>query len=168
MEFFQDYKTLFIIGHIVGTALGVGGATITDTLFFKFLKDFKISGWEANVMKTLSSVIWIGLGVIFLSGLGLFLSNPAGYLASSKFITKMFVVAIITINGLVLHRYITPHLKRITFHEKHDHKKGELHKLRKLAFASGAVSISSWYIAMTLGVLRSIPYTIAQGIAGAG
>lgn len=48
------YHELVLIGHFLGVALGLGGATITDIFFFKFLKDFRISEWEADVMHTLS------------------------------------------------------------------------------------------------------------------
>lgn len=166
MEFFQEYKVIFNVLHLVGVALGVGGATVTDALFFKFLKDFRISGWEARVMSMVSDVIWVGLGLLYISGVGLFLSNPEVYMASSKFLTKMLIVLVITINGIVLNAFLTPRLKHITFHQRHDHHPGELHVLRKCAFASGAISITSWYIALILGALRSIPYSVSQGIGG--
>jgi len=164
MDFFIEYKTVFLILHILGTSLGVGGATITDVMFFKFLKDFKISHGEANVMKIVSSVIWVGLALLYISGFALFMTNPEVYAVSSKFLTKMFIVFVITVNGIFLHYFITPRLKHISFNEKHLHFKGELHVSRKFAFASGAISITSWYLAFILGVLRSIPLPSVSGI----
>ena len=40
------HKTWWVIIHNIGFILGLGGATITDVLFFKFLKDNNVSIWD--------------------------------------------------------------------------------------------------------------------------
>ncbi len=159
-ELFMDYKIVFVFIHLVGVALGVGGATISDIFFFRFLSDLRISKWESKILHVLSEVIWVSLGLFWVSGIGLFLTNISGYLNSSKFMTKMIIIAVIMINGLVLNYYISPRLATISFKKSHKHMPGEMRRFRKVAFALGALSLTSWYLALILGMLRSIPLSV--------
>ena len=155
---------LILILHLLGMAIGLGGATITDVFFFKFLKDFKISQDESDTLHTLSQVIWFGLGVLVLTGVGIYLPFASDFNESSKFLLKMIVVAVIIVNGAFLNLYLSPRLLRISFGEPHVHTPGELVNLNKAAFASGAISMVSWYSAFVLGVARSIPVGLKTGI----
>jgi uncharacterized membrane protein len=159
-----EYKALVVILHALVAALGVGGALITDVFFFKFLKDYRIANDESETLKTFSQIMWAALTGLIVTGAALFLTNVDGYLASSKFITKMIAVLVIGVNGGVLNLLISPRIQEITFGGKHVHHEGELARLRKFAFATGAISISSWILVFILGSLRSIPYTAGQGI----
>ncbi len=150
-----EYKRLVLSLHLTGLALGFGGALISDIFFFKFLKDFKISESEADTLSTLSQVIWAGLAVLVISGIGLYLPEMARLNDSPKFLLKMVVVGVITINGLFLNLLIAPKLVKITF-ERKQHP-GGLHYIRRIAFALGAVSIVSWTSAFILGSLRTSP-----------
>src|SRR3989344_3523616 len=71
--------------HILGLVLGLGAATITDIFFFKFIKDFRISHDEAAVMNTLSQIIWAGLAILIITGLGLYLTQSDALNHNSKF-----------------------------------------------------------------------------------
>ncbi len=141
--------------------LGAGGATINDCLFFRFLKDFKISKFEAGVLSALSKIIWTGLIVLIITGLGLYLQNAERLNHSPKFLVKMIVVAIILLNGIALNLFIAPRLRQIFFAKSHEHQPGELRSFRRLAFALGAVSITSWYSALILGFLRNLSYSFS-------
>lgn len=156
------YRELILIGHFLGVALGLGGATIVDILFFKFLKDFRISEQEAGVIHTLSQIIWFSLVILVLTGIGLYIPEAEELNQSAKFLVKMIVVAVIIINGTFLNLLVAPKLVRISFGEKHDHQSGELHHERKIAFALGAVSLVSWYSAFILGIARNIPIEFWQ------
>ncbi|MFY9462098.1 MAG: vitamin K epoxide reductase family protein [Candidatus Sungiibacteriota bacterium] len=156
------YHDLIVIGHFLGVALGLGGATITDIFFFKFLKDFRISEQEAGVMHTLSQIIWFALAILVLTGIGLYLPEAEELNQSAKFLVKMIVVAVIIINGAFLNLLVAPKLVKISFGEKHKHQPGELHYERKIAFAFGAVSMVSWYSAFILGILRKIPFDFSS------
>lgn len=150
-----EYKWIVLMFHLFGFAVGLGAVTVTDILFFKFLKDFKISEFEADVLHTLSQVIWFALAVLVISGFGLYLPEAQELNQSGKFLAKMLIVGIIVINGVFLNIAVSPKLVRISFEKKHEHEKGELRKLRKLAYASGAVSLASWYYASALGMAKS-------------
>ena len=157
---------LILIIHAIGAAVGLGGATAADFLFFKFLKDFRISKKEADVLHSLSQVIWFALVLIVISGLGLYLIHPAELNQSPKFLVKMMVVLVLILNGVFLNILIAPRLVKISFHERHDHERGELERTRRLAFALGAVSVTSWYSAFILGMMREVDLGFLE-LAGA-
>lgn len=159
------YKPILLMFHVFGLALGVGGATLTDVFFFRFIKDLRISHAESQVLQTISQAIWFGLGLLVLTGIGLYLPDSARLLASSKFVAKVAIVAVLIINGIALHYFVSPKLVRISFGIKHLHQPGELHRLRKLAYALGAISIVSWYSAFALGMVKSLPFS-APAIVG--
>lgn len=159
MEFFEEYKLLITILHLLGVVIGFGAAIAADFLFFRFVSNFKLSNHEIYVMGLLSKLVWIGLSLILLSGLGLFLSAPDVYVNSSKFLLKMLVVGVITINGGFLHFYIKPRLKSINWKSS---GVGFERRVRKLAFAAGGISFSSWMLALVLGTLASIPLSFPE------
>lgn len=159
-----EYKSVVVILHALVAALGVGGALITDVFFFKFLRDYRIAGEESDTLDTFSQIMWVALTGLVVTGFALFLTNTAGYLTSSKFLVKMIAVLVIGVNGGVLNLLIAPRIHEITFGGKHVHHEGELARLRKAAFATGAISISSWLLVFVLGSLRMIPYTVAEGL----
>lgn len=146
---------MWLTAHILGVCIGLGGATIADILFFRFLRDFRISKKEADVMRTLSHVILGALIIILLSGAALYFSDTATYNASPAFLAKMTIVIVLTVNGFFLHEYISPKLVRLSFAEHH-RSTPELRLLRHVAFALGAVSASSWYFTFFLAMLKSL------------
>lgn len=149
------YKMLILGLHLFGLAIGLGGSTISDLFSFKFLKDLRISEWEADVLRTISQIIWLGLAILVVSGVGLILTNPAHYFSSPKYLVNMIVISIVIINGAFLNLYITPKLMHISFGDTRQHMLGELRRDRRLAYALAAISASSWYSAFILALLPS-------------
>lgn len=151
----EEYQEVVKIMHLFGIALGVGGATIANVFFFKFLKDLRISENEADNMRTLSQVIWFALAVLVLSGIGTYLPHFSALNASSNFLVKTAALAVLVAVGAVLNIFIAPRLVRISFGAEHDHEPGELHRARKFAFALGVISLLSWYAVFVLSVARA-------------
>lgn len=101
--FFSEYSLLLLVIHNLGTVLGMGGALISDILFFSFLSDGKISRKEVEVLHVMKSVVLYSLAVILLSGIGMVVSHPQRYIGSTPFLIKMTMVVVITLNGIALH-----------------------------------------------------------------
>jgi uncharacterized membrane protein len=116
---FETYHELIAVFHVLAVTMGLGGATITDVLFFRFLRDLRISEQESEVLNVLSQVIWFGLAFLVITGIGLFLPEAEYLLSSSKFLVKMVVVSVILINGLFLNLLISPKLVPMSFGESH-------------------------------------------------
>lgn len=153
IEFAREYYEIFLVAHIIALAAGLGAANVTDVLFFKFLKDLKITKEEASTLSSLSQIIWVALVFIVISGLALYAPQAARLNGSPAFLVKMISFAVIIVNGISLNFLIAPRLEQIF--------SGNAAMLiprywRRLAFASGAISITSWYSTAILGGYRSI------------
>lgn len=149
--------------HSLGLALGVGGATIAAVFLFKFLKDFRVSGWEADAMHTLSQVVWFSLALLAFAETGLYLSNAEKLNQSAGLLIEAIIIAAIIANGAVLSLLVMPNLVKISLEEKHAHYPGELRNQRKTVFALGAISIVSWYSIFALKTFQQIsPYSFSR------
>lgn len=139
----MDLYTPLIILHIVGTILGVGGATFIEIHLHQALRDGTFDPFEKSNMKYDFLVTRIGTVVTFLSGLGilfLYYSLPAlTEPTNGVFWAKMSIVAIITLNAYLLH-------------------------VRKIGLYWGsALSFVSWWGAMLLGVFMTHAVAVYDG-----
>lgn len=157
----MDIALLLTFFHIIGVAIGVGGATVSDVLFFRALKDKRISADELGLLHTLGMMLWVGLIILIASGLGFvtlqyMMSGTSSYIVSAWFQAKMTIIAILFTNAFVMHLYVFPFMKKhvgLTL----THAKVSPHF--SLLAATGVVSIVSWYSALTLGVTRGLDFT---------
>lgn len=155
---FIEIKTVYIILHLLGVVVGMGGAVMSDMLFMRATKDKIISKEELPMLDTGGKMVWAGLALIYISGALLFMLNPEGYMESSKFISKMAIVGIITLNGVLIHLVHIPVMKKCLGQNL---TTSPIFKKRSmLLFVSGAVSATSWLWALVLGVFRGIPYSV--------
>lgn len=154
-----DTKTFFILIHIFGAVIGAGGAYMSDAMFFLSIRDKKISHSEMKFLRLGSTMVWTGIVLLLISGAGIFGSDPARYLASSKFVAKMSIVFFIILNGLLFRFYHVPHLHRHTGETLPSSR--SFMKKSTLLLVSGAVSLSSWTFALILGSLQSLPLSTA-------
>jgi len=157
---FITIKTVYTILHVFGAIFGAGAAFIGDTMFFKTIKDGVIEKTELEFMQMNSRTVWIGVAILVVSGILLFMTDPARYLDSSKFMAKVTIVAVIIINGLAFHFAHIPNMKKhigMKFAES-----SAFRDKSSFLLASGAVSVTSWIFTVVLGMLRGVPYTYFQ------
>lgn len=154
---FVQYRDLTAVLHFLGVALGVGGATVAAIFSFKFLKDFRVSEWEADAMHTLSQIVWFSLALLTLTGAGLYLAAAETLSRSAQFLIESVIIAAIIANGAFLDILILPKLVSLSFGEKRERQPEKLRRQRKIAFALGAVSIVSWYSMFVLRMIQRIP-----------
>lgn len=154
---FMANRASLTLFHIFGVSLGVGGAIIADVFFFRFLKDFKISHEEADTLRMLSNIIWFAIVTLVVTGVGLFWPESARLAESGKFLAKMVAVLVLIINGFMLNFLIAPKLVEISFDKDYGDEEKELRHLKKLAFFSGGISLTSWMFVFVMGGLRRVP-----------
>lgn len=127
----MDTHSLLILGHILGTILGVGAATFIEIHLNMFLREGKMDDSKKKVMAKDFLVSRIGLVIAFLTGIGFIIEyathNQLFRLADGVFWAKMAIIAIIIINAVLLHK----------------HKIG--------LYWGSAFSFVSWWAAMLLG-----------------
>jgi len=153
---FLELKTILLIVHIFGAIVGAGGAFTSDWIFLSSIKDSTINETEIRFIELGSRMVWIGLIILIISGLALFSLAPEQYLASGKFLAKMSIVGILTLNGLLFHLVYIPLFGRnlnspIPLSVDFKHKS-------TFIMISGAISMISWSSAIILGVIKKIPY----------
>lgn len=161
---FIEYKNYITLLHLIGFALGVGGATIGDLLYTKFLKDFKFSAEETVITRLMTQIVWIGLLLIFISGIGLFAPDKSAIFTNGQALLNIIILIIIIINDAFLTLLVTP--KMIEASEKTNglNIRGTL-KMRKISFALMSVSFVSWYTALALSFIENISYSFNQIIS---
>ena len=102
----MDAYSLLLIAHLVGTVLGVGGATMIEVLLNKALADGNMSGDERGMLGWTFIVLRTGLVLSVLSGIGFILlyqlSGQEFRLQNPVFWAKMMMVLIVLINALML------------------------------------------------------------------
>ncbi len=160
MEEILNLKFAWTILHLIGVAVGLGGALFGDFLFFKATKNGIVSATEFRTLHTASHFLVVGLVLLCISGAGLFSLDSAKYLASTKFLSKMAIVAVIAINGIIFHRH---HFKTLRQLIGVSLRHSALFRRESVGiFISGGISVTSWLFALALGSLQALPYSILQ------
>ena len=151
--------------HILGVALGLGGATVSDVLFIKSLKDEEITPKEKSFLDGASSVIWVGIGILLLSGAVMFWLNWDVLSQQPRMLAHVSIAAVIIINGLWVNFSIFPKITRWSqIKERNQKFVPEYRRIRKIAFIGGAISLTSWYAALALGFGRRFIFpTLSYG-----
>src|SRR3989338_10533126 len=125
---------LLVIMHIIGTVLGVGAATFAEIHYTRFNADDIITDDEKKTLAITYTVMRTGLFLLVISGFGfllyLRLIENTDLLTSATFLAKMTVIGVLVGNALLL-------------------------QARMMPLAVGAaISLTSWYTALVLGILR--------------
>ena len=92
---------IFNLLHFVGLAFGVGGATVASIISAKAEKNQELSPAVMKIIPSISRLIWLGLILLIISGIGL--SYNAKWPINTKILTiKHALVALIIIIGAVI------------------------------------------------------------------
>lgn len=148
MEFAQP---VVLIMHLIGVAMGVGGAVTTDATFLRSIWDRTITKGQLELIEIISKVVVSGLGLLILTGISLVALNPH-YLSlddgSQLFWVKMTLVLILSINGALFHQKILPILRR---HQDKNLASEEVRNKLWLLASTGGLSGISWFSILILG-----------------
>jgi hypothetical protein len=128
----MDIYLWLIIFHLIGAALGVGGATFIEIFLTKSLMDGVIDPTESGFLKITYRVVRVGLVLSLFTGFGFVIL----YIAHGQFFklynpvlwAKLTVVSIIAVNAILL----------------------QMHKIS--LWLGSAFSFISWYAALVIGV----------------
>ena len=146
--------------HLAGLAMGLGGAITLDVMALKFMIRQKISSEIYLFFKHGSQVVFAGLLLLWLSGLA-YLAYYAAYdpksLSNHKVWAKLFIVVILSANGWLIHRYVSPLIhKNIGQPFLH----GLTPRVRFVVMCSAMVSLVSWLTPLALGALKEFNFCV--------
>ncbi len=139
----MEIHLILVITHIIGTILGVGGATMIEIHLNKALKDGTMDTVERNFLGADFLITRIGMAIGLVSGFGFvmeyYLNNQLFRLENGVFWAKMIIIIIIVINAYLLHK----------------------HKIS--LYWGSAFSFVSWWAAMLLGTFLTNSYSVVRG-----
>jgi hypothetical protein len=102
----EQIEQFLVMGHIIGTIIGVGAATLVESHLHKAYADGQVSDEGRALLGTDYRMMRIGLVIVLLSGFGfLILDKFTGhtqYLYSPRLWAKLLFVVIIAANTLLL------------------------------------------------------------------
>lgn len=138
--------------HSLGVAIGAGGAYLSDAILFASLRNHVISKSEIKFIRLGGLITMTGLLLLIVSGVSIFLTAPEQYLDTPKFLAKMVIVGVLTVNGCLLHWKLVPIVERhIPSYLPHEL---DFMRASRLMFACGAISVTSWTFSLALGSMR--------------
>jgi len=161
VAFFTEMQSVIGGIHALGFTLGMGGVTTALFLFSRFLGDRDIDKKEAQVLKGVSELIWLGLALTLISQFASFVAGAATLALSGPFLTQTIALFVAAVGGAVLMIIFAPLLAIIPFNETtENHRRSPLESARKPLFITGAVTISSWYFAFIMNYSPEYELTI--------
>lgn len=142
----MDIYTFIVAGHVIGTILGAGGATIAEFQITKALRDRKVSSDESALMHANYTMIRVGMAILFISVVAMFwyhLEQGNQFILTSEklWIKDVMFVAII-INAVALTKRWVP------------------------LWLGASISFTSWWGATLLGLAGRLPYSFETYLVG--
>ncbi len=160
------------VAGVILAAIGLGTSLSYDFLFLNFLRDFKMSGSQAEVLDTLNNLTWAALGGVLLTSLGLYL---AGHFSPAESTTLLTVLGVIIVNGAIYNLKVSQEIIGIKFSRNSEKPKSRQDRAyRRAAFMMASISIVSWaalFILKTVEIIAPTSYFLTAyagliGIAG--
>ena len=146
--------------HFCGLVLGVGAATLLDLIIARFILMRGISFEHVYVVDFSSKIVTIGLALLWISGIGFLIHygvfEPAK-LQNPKIWAKIAIVAVLSVNGLLVHYFVLPRIRNQVGKRLLD---GLSPIDCSLVLLAGTVSVISWYVPLILGAIPQLNYVV--------
>jgi hypothetical protein len=151
-------NTPLLVLHLLGFAFGVGASTVLDIRMLRLLCGRRVSEHDLAFASVLSAFVRAGLVALWVSGLGFllrawFIDPPL--LANPKLHAKIAIVLVLTLNGIFIELVALRLLSRQSGHCLFD---GVGAARQTLLLSLGVVSVTSWYAAGLLGIVRELNF----------
>lgn len=148
----MDVHTILVTVHLIGFAFGVGGATVSDLVFLKSIRNGKVSKDQYQLIKTVSSVVWASVAILLVSGTALmalqqFEIGQVPRFGWSFFQLKMVAFFAAVLNGIVFHFLVFPSIKKSV---GKSFRTSAMKRRYPLFALTGAISVVSWYTAFLM------------------
>jgi len=142
----MDIYQIIVAGHVIGTILGTGGATVAEIQLNVALKNKKKLPEVWAMMHANYTMIRVGMGILLLSVIGMLwyhLSMGNDFiLTSEKLWIKDLMFGMIFINAVLLTKHWIP------------------------MWLGASISFTSWWGATLLGLAGRLPYSFEVYLIG--
>lgn len=139
--------------HLVGAIVAVGAVTVTDSMLFLLHFRKKFAPVLDKISAILSMVTWIGLFLLSTTGIYLVSQDP-GIVNGWIFQTKMLLVSIVFLNGIILNEKVNPRFHEIS--DEWSDEDEERTQFERFAGVFAAISVLGWWSIIMLVYLK--PY----------
>lgn len=161
------FRLSIVYLHLIACCVAIGLVLTSDIAMVKqLIKGDTAEKQETEQLNSLKRTVTLALVALWVTGIAIVwldvsVKGFAAYFSNPKMQAKLTIVALLTLNGFVLHSAVMPAME----------KAGSLLQMafnqRMLAIFAGAVSAVSWFYAAMLGVGRPLAwkYSIVQLLA---
>jgi len=155
-----EMLTVLKTAHLLAIAAALGSALAADALLVLRGVFRPITAVTMETARFLAQFVLVGLVAVWATGIPLaikiYQANPE-FVGNDKFWVKVFIVAVLSINGLIIHRIVLPHVAAQQGRRLFD----GLGSRKRLALAAvGGVSFVSWMFPMFLGAAKELSYVV--------
>src|SRR5262245_49848352 len=154
-----------LIVHLAGLLLSVGAVLILDLRLATLLLGRRVRRFDIVLVQRLAPAVKLGLVLLWTSGLGLLFlgaTNAQQLLVDPKLHAKLIIVAILTINGILVEKVCLPALSR-------NEGRGLFGAFRRVTrfqlITIAAISAVSWYFATFLSLANRMHVSFAVDAA---
>ena len=159
-----ELKTMLIALHLVGVVLGLGAASVADLYIYKSTVAKSVSQIHVEVVRTMSSIVTFGLTLTLVSGAAFvirYYHMQPDMLLNPKLHAKIFVVMLLTLNAVYIHRCVLP-----KYCATLQHNLISSLSLKNFLFfiGSATISITGWWWSFFLGVARELNFTYSANV----
>ncbi|WP_411889831.1 hypothetical protein [Yoonia sp. SDW83-1] len=156
----QMMRSVLRIFHFIGLALGLGAAMLLDMMILRFFLGRVLTQQSCDIFEFCADIVAVGLKLLWVTGIG-FLIYYWAYepikLSNEKIWAKMVIVAILTANGVYIHRTILPFLQQQVGGTMLEGTT----QLRQHVFVScGILSFVSWYGPLIIANLPHLNFKV--------
>ena len=153
-----EMLTLLKTAHLLAIAGALGSAFAADALLLTRGLFRPITAVTAEILQFLSRLVLVGLMAVWVTGIPLALevykAHPE-FAGNEKFWVKVAIVVALSLNGLLIHRLVLPHVLAQQGRRLFD---GAGTAQRLGLAAVGGVSFVSWTFPMLLGTAQQLCY----------
>lgn len=151
-----------IYAHLIACCVAIGMVIVSDVAMFRnLLTSGPAKPQDPHHLEQLKRIVGWALAALWLTGFLViaidYSSKGAEYFLNPKLQAKLLIVALLTVNGFLLHHFALPAMQRagcILKLNPHD---------RTLAIFAGTVSAVSWLYAAMLGVGKPLAWKYSLG-----
>ncbi|WP_292168667.1 hypothetical protein [Mesorhizobium sp.] len=160
-------RTCLRLVHFAGLTLGFGGAVFLDLMFSRYRKT-PVTTELADNVEWVSKFVALGLGLLWVSGLGflvLYHFAEPEKLTNPKIWAKVVIVAILTLNGVAIHKLVIPFVRQRIGSQL---LVGMTPRMRGTLVGCGVVSLVSWTMPVVLGTAPQLNFVVPCALILAG
>lgn len=147
-EIFEEFYEILFASHLLSAGLGFGASAVGAIMLWKFVKDFKISNFEADILRTLTQVIWFAIFILILSGFGLYFSDGG----VNNVLYKSSAVAILVAISAVLNLVIFPKMIKKTLLFMGGGETPVSSFVAKISLVFNFLAVFAWFLVLAFSV----------------